>query len=336
MYMLQLFDRADTVNPIDARLLREGMLRIGRDSTADWPIADPDCELSRAHCELALVAGGLNVRALGANGVFDDVSGARFPDAVDVVVALPATLRFGRFHLKAAPAPHGDGDRDVARTMVLTPPVGSADVPDDWTDTTIAAAGAGGSLLEAFCDGAEIDASLLASEDPAEIMRRAGAVYRQMVLGVGDLMSERDRARSRYDLGRTTIGGAGNNPFKWAPTQRLAIDLLLARSESFLVGAVALKASFRDIKRHLIASFAGLHGSLREAIATFDPATLDAAAARRASFLKGRAAAHVEEATARHADLARQIDGGESGSLDRAFVAAYDRAEAEIGRESRA
>lgn len=70
--------------------------------------------------------------------------------------------------------------------------------------------------------------------------------------------------------------------------QRLAIDLLLARSESFLVGAApALKASFRDIKRHLIASFAGLHGQLVMAIATFDPATLDAAAARRASFLKG-------------------------------------------------
>lgn len=336
MYMLQLFDRADTVNPIDARLLRDGVLRIGRDTAADWPIADPDCELSRAHCELALVDGGLSVRALGANGVFDDGNGARFPDAVDVIVPLPATLRFGRFQLKAAPAPHGDADGDVSRTMVLTPPVGSIDVPDHYTDEPIAVTGAGGSLLEAFCEGAEIDASLLAGEDPAEIMRRAGAVYRQMVLGVGDLMNERNRARSRYDLGRTTIGGAGNNPFKWAPTQRLAIDLLLARSESFLMGAVALKASFRDIKRHLIASFAGLHGSLREAIATFDPASLDAGAAQRTSLLKSRATAHVEEASARHADLCRQIDTGAGGSLDRAFVAAYDRAEAEIAREGRA
>lgn len=65
--------------------------------------------------------------------------------------------------------------------MVLTPPVGSADVPDDWTDTTIAAAGAGGSLLR-HSAMAPRSTRRSASEDPAEIMRRAGAVYRQMVL----------------------------------------------------------------------------------------------------------------------------------------------------------
>ena len=155
-----------------------------------------------------------------------------------------------------------------ARTMVLTPPLGtSTAVPDDWSDASARRCPtANGSLLEAFCEGAGLDASLLSSEEPAEIMRRAGAVYRQMVLGIGDLMAERDRARGQYKLSRTTIGGANNNPFKWAPTQRLAIDLLLAGSGSFLSGPAALQASFRDIKRHLIATFAGLHGSLRAAI----------------------------------------------------------------------
>ena len=39
MYMLQLFDSSDEIHPVDARLLREGVLRIGRDNSADWSIA---------------------------------------------------------------------------------------------------------------------------------------------------------------------------------------------------------------------------------------------------------------------------------------------------------
>ncbi|MBS0480112.1 MAG: FHA domain-containing protein, partial [Proteobacteria bacterium] len=155
MFMLQLFDSADEVQPIDARLIREGLMRIGRDSAADWSIADPDCELSRAHCELSVADGELTLRALGANGVFDDKTGERFPDAVEVAMPIPSTLRFGRFRLKASLAPHGDEPVDAARTMVMTPPLGSSTaVPDDWSDGSVVVPSVNGSLLEAFCEGA--------------------------------------------------------------------------------------------------------------------------------------------------------------------------------------
>ena len=329
MYMLQLFDAADEVQPIDARLLREGAMRIGRDAGADWPIADPDCELSRAHCELAAGGDTLLLRSLGANGVYDDRTGTRYPDGTEVAVPPPATLRFGRFRLRVTRAPHGDEAVDAARTMVMTPPLGaSVAVPADWSDAgDLPPLGGSGSLLEAFCEGAGLDASLLSSEEPEEIMRRAGAVYRQMVLGVGDLMAERDRARAQYNLSRTTIGGAHNNPFKWAPTQRLAIDLLLAGSGSFLSGPAALQVSFRDVKRHLIATFAGLHGSLRAAISRFEPARLDDAVTARMSLLKNRAGVLLDEVASRHADLLGQLEGGGGDTLERAFVAAYDAAE---------
>ena len=139
MYMLQLFDTANELQPIDARLIRDGLMRIGRDSAADWSIADPDCELSRAHCELAVADGALTLRALGANGVFDDATG----DALSrrgrgARCRSRSTLRFGRFRLKASHAPHGDEPVDAARTMVLTPPLGtSTAVPDDWSDASV-------------------------------------------------------------------------------------------------------------------------------------------------------------------------------------------------------
>jgi predicted component of type VI protein secretion system len=327
MYMLQLFDVDDEIQPIDARLLRDGQIRIGRDSQCDWPIADPDRLLSREHCELAATLDGIMVRAMGTNGVFDDATGERLPDLVDVSLALPATLRLGRFRIRASRAALDDEERDTARTMVLTPPLGSSSaIPTDWTDAEPIAPAHGESLLEHFCQGAGIDASLLSGEDPAVVMERAGAIYRQMVLSVADLMMERDRARGRYNLARTTIGGSGNNPFKWAPSQRLAADLLVSRVGGFLSGPEAIAHSMQDIKRHLIASFAGFQASLRTAVDSFAPDALDRTAGTKTSLLKSRHAVQAEEVAVRHKDLSEQL-GGREGSLDRAFVQAYAASE---------
>jgi predicted component of type VI protein secretion system len=333
MYMLQLFARGDEIHPVDARLLREGVLRVGRDKSADWSIPDPDCALSRTHCEFFVGVEGLTLRPLGANGVFNAATGERLADQTEIMVSLPFAIRLGDFRIVASEAPHGDLGGQETRTMVLTPPLGdSIDVPSDWTDTALATRSGGptvttGSLLDAFCEGAGLDASLLAREDPVEIMRRVGGVYRQMVLGVGDLMSERDHARSHYQMTRTTIGSADNNPFKWAPTQRLAIDLILGGSHGFLSGPAALQSSFRDIKRHLVATFAGLRGSLQQAIACFDPDSIDGETPGRSLF-QNRAAAQLKELEKRHADLLEEIKGKKSGVLDRAFVQAYNVADA--------
>lgn len=332
MYMLQLFNRDDAVRPLDVRLLDSGTLAIGRDPAADWPIVDPDCALSRAHCELHAGPDGLAITVLGANGVCDAATGARLPTGERTAIALPAALTLGRFRIVATLAPHAAaGTVDAESTMILTPPLGhSIDVPSDWADAGTLAPRCDGTLLEAFCEGAGLDPSLLSAEEPEVIMHRAGALYRQMVLGIGDLMAERDKARASFRMTRTTIAGEGNNPFKWGPSQRLAIDLLLAESTGFLSGPGALKASFRDLKRHLVATFAGFHASLRAAIDSFGPAQLDEAAAGRAAFFKGRAAVQAEEVCARHSDLSDQLASGRPGSLERAFVAAYVQAEADV------
>ncbi len=330
MYMLRLFDESDPVHPIDARLLRDGVLRIGRDPTADWPIPDTGREISRQHCEFHADEGRLRLRCVGTNGVYDGNTGLRLPDDTDILLDLPSTLRLGRFRLVAAPAPNEQfAPGAETRTMILAQPLGnSTEVPGEWADAQAPSSSSvfeEGSLLEAFCQGAGLDASKLSGEDPIEIMRRAGAVYRQMVLGIGDLMAERDRARGRFNLTQTTIGDSGNNPFKWAPTQRLAIDLLLTGTKGFLSGPAALKASFTDIKRHLVATFAGLQASLRVAIDSFEPEEIDAAVRGRTSLLKSRAALQWQEAAKRHADLRRQLDEDIGGTLEDAFVRAYGK-----------
>jgi predicted component of type VI protein secretion system len=327
MYKLQLFDLADATQPIDARLFAEGSMTIGRDPRANWSIDDAQFALSRWHCELFARPEGLSLCAMGANGVFFDESDVRLADGTETLLPLPCSLRLGGFRLQASLVPSGGQEINPGMTLVLAPPIARPDVPTDWADATTAPEFGCGSLLEAFCQGAGLDSSLLSSEEPEEIMRRAGAIYRQMVLGVGDLMAERNRARGHYEMNRTTIGGKGNNPFKWAPTQRLALDLLLSGPSSFLSGPAAVQSSFRDIKRHLIASFAGLKGSLRAAVDSFSPAAIDRVVPTKGSFLKNRAGAQMAEIRRRHDNLLAQIEQGQSGSLDRAFVSAYDAAE---------
>lgn len=323
MYLLQLFDIDNAAQPLDARMLRDGTISIGRDTTCDWVITDPERALSREHCELAATLDGLIVRAIGPNGVFDDSSGDRLPDLVDTAIQVPSSLRMGRFRIHASLAAPDDDSLDTGKTMVLTPPLGtSSQVPTDWTDAQPLPQTSGESLLDAFCRGAGLDASMLSGEHPQEVMERAGATYRQMVIGIADLMMERDSARSRYDLGRTTVGGAGNNPFKWAPSQRLAIDLLLASDRGFLSGPEAITNSLEAIKQHLIASFAGFQAALHSAVESFSGSALDEAITDKASLLKSRSALQMKQVEARHADLVEQL-GGAAGSLDRAFAQAY-------------
>ncbi len=328
MYIFKLFEKDQLHQPIDARFLQEGTLTIGRDPQADWVINDPVCEISRSHCAFSVESGALVLRCFGANGVFDGESEERLPSDSAIEVTLPQTIGFGPYMLIADHAVQTRATMEEGKTLILSPPLGtSIAVPTDWSDDAGEKGDSrGGSLLEAFCEGAGINASAFSSEDPEEIMQRAGAVYRQMVLGIGDLMAERERVRGRYQLARTTIGGADNNPFKWAPTQRLAIDLLLLEDRGFLSGPSALKASFRDIKKHLIATFEGLRAALRLSVETFDPATIEAASGERQSLLKGKAAASWDIACERQAALMAQIEDGEDGPLNGAFVKAYDAA----------
>lgn len=327
MFLLKLFHETDPVQPIDAHMIGEGTTVVGRDPSAEWVICDPECEVSRRHCEFVVEGGSLFLRATGTNGVFRGDGDERLPDGEMVPTALGDSFSFGKFRITVDRAPFHEKDGESgARTMVMAPPFGdSPDVPSDWADGAAEAVqDSDGSLLEAFCQGAGLDSSAFSAEEPADIMRRAGAIYRQMVLGLGDLMSERSSVKTRYRMDRTTIGAEDNNPFKWAPTQRLAIDLLLRREGGFLSGPAAIKASFEDVKRHLLCTFAGFRASLRALLDRAGPESIERRAQGQGGLLKSRAAACWEEYRRLHAELDDALDQDLDGPVNQAFIAAYE------------
>ena len=309
-------------------MLRDGITVVGRDPVADWSIADADCEISRHHLEFAYRDGKLVLRPLGANGVFLEGGAGRLPDGEEVPLALGDAITFGKYRLvvDSIPFPARSG-ASFDRTMVFAAPFGERrDVPTEWLDAEEPSPiNHHESLLEAFCEGAKLDVSALSAEEPIEIMRRAGAIYRQMVLGLGDLVSERSIAKADLHMDRTTIDARDNNPFKWAPTRRLAMDLLLGQEAGFLSGPAAIKASFEDLKQHMLGTLSGFGAAMRAAVELVSPEAIQQRLGGQSLFLKSRAALAWAEYEKVHADLRTQVLESGGGPVNDAFVTAYEQ-----------
>jgi predicted component of type VI protein secretion system len=330
MFLLRLFHRADPDQPVAAHMLGEGTTCIGRDPASDWAIPDPKCEISRRHLQLVCENGALALRPLGSNGVFHGETGERLPDNVDVPVGLGDVVDFGQYRMVIDSVPFATrSGASFERTMVFAAPFGrNREIGSDWADGEEPRSHAydEGSLLEAFCEGARLDVSALSGEESAEIMRRAGEIYRQMVLGLGDLVGQRSSAKADLSMDRTTIGAEDNNPFKWAPGRRLAIDLLLGQEAGFLHGPEAIKASFEDVKTHMLGTLAGFEAAMRAVLDLASPVSITGRIEGQSAFLKSRPALCWAEYERAHAQLLAELEQRRDGPVNKAFTAAYKRA----------
>jgi predicted component of type VI protein secretion system len=138
-------------------------------------------------------------------------------------------------------------------------------------------------------------------------------------------MDERTSVKVDYQMDRTAIRPAGNNPFRWASANRLAIDLLREREDGFLSGQEATRAAFGDVKKHLICVFAGAQAALNAALEALSPKTIEAKTPARASLMKGRGNAVWAQYVTEHAACRQGVDDAAEGFAARAFRSAYGR-----------
>lgn len=325
MYMLRLFHQSEPFHQIQARELFEGELSVGRDDSAGWPIADPTRTLSRRHCSFAVEDGHLTLRDASANGVFVGAERRRLPQNKATPVEPGETIRLGEYIIVVE-------DPDAAQALpesrallgAIEPEAG--EIPVNWASAPAEKpVVADGSLLEAFCAGARLDASAFSGEDPTQVMRRLGAAYQQMVLGLGSLMNERTLAKTEYHLERTTVRAEGNNPFRWAPAERVAVDLLRPREDGFLSGSAAVQASFNDLRGHLMCTAAGARAAVIATMEALDPTPIEDELRSQAFMLKNRAAAAWSRYVETYDDLYVQARDNPESPANRAFREAYER-----------
>ncbi len=323
MFICRLFHRDHPFEQIEARLISAGKLTLGRDPAADWPLGDSDSALSRVHCTLSVEDGRLYVCDSSTNGTYLD-DGSRLEPGAQVALAPQQSIYLGSLSLLVEPA-RDEAVADGARTTLHAPlSTNPGPIPVDWAEPADERkANHNASLLEAFCEGARLDASALSSEDPADLMRRVGAVYQQAVLGLAALMADRARMKAAYQVSGTTISAMDNNPFKWTDSRQLAQELLCGHSAGFLPAASAVHASFEDLSQHLTAVGAAANAAVEFTMRTLAPEAIEADAKAQASLMRSRTAACWHVFTQRHADLASQ---DQQGALQRAFGEAYNGA----------
>ncbi len=319
MLTLRLFHQSDPFREIDARLVPEGDLSIGRDPGAAWTIDDRDCELSRLHCALRLDQGRLTLRDTSTNGVFLGEENERLAPGAKVTLRHGESFRLGRYLVFVDDAATADRP-SLAESTPFEMPEPPTPVASPRRHKT---PGSVGALLDAFCAGARIDPSTLTGEDPLALARRIGAIYHQTVRGLSTLMRERAATRSDHEMERTTVGAADNNPFKWAPSQRLAIDLLRPRDDVFLSGPEALAASFADLHSHLQCVEAAASAAFEATLAALAPERIDAALDGQSFVLRNRASEAWRHYQSVHADFAARSRAAEGGVAGEAFRAAY-------------
>lgn len=325
MYVCRLFHTERPFEQLEARLLAEGSLSIGRDPSADWVVSDPSGLLSRLHCILSIEEGRLILRDRSTNGVV--VNGAdRAPRDVAVPLEDQDSLQLGALTIQIERMQAAACDPE--RTYVLAPGWARATPAEaTWLDPAPPAVveHRDASLMEAFCEGAGLDASALSSEDPAELMRRIGAVYQQAVLGLAALMTDRAELKRARALEHTTISAQNNNLFKWSASRRLAEQLLCGADPAFLSGAPAVRACFEDLSLHMAGLVAGAEAAAAAAIEVFDPASIEAELKSGSGLLRGRGARLGDVLAARRDRLTGGENGTQRSATEIAFASAYDR-----------
>jgi len=342
MVTLRLFHSANPFQAITTRVVADGEIAIGRDPAADWHIEDAACELSRRHCAIHVSDEGVRVRDFSANGVFVGAARRRIAKDFYVPVEFDEPIHLGQYMIVVDPStPANDTDGDVApidapfHSPILHEPevsVSSYSVRSAWTDTQPAPAPSAerqrlpdAALLEAFCEGAGIDPSAFAAEVPADVLRRAGEAYRQAVIGLCDLMGERTSVKSAYRMDRTTVGATGNNPFKWADAHRVGIDLLRAGNSSFLAGAVAMRESFEDLKKHLLCLVAGSRAAVAATLEEVGPERIEEGLKGQSMLFQTKVDAAWRDFQKRHAQVSADARENADSAINRAFKAGYER-----------
>jgi predicted component of type VI protein secretion system len=310
-YKLTLFDHANPAHELGVRTVQQPLTVVGRDPSADWVLEDEGFYISRSHLQFRVIAGLLFVRPLGLNGVFIGTPPQRLPDDVDVLVEGGHSLSFGRYRLDVSA-------QDNLAEVVATP-ARKASSPSKSES------------FDAFCEGAQLDPCHFVAEDPVRLMKEAGAIYRQIVVGLGGLLRARSEVREQMASERTAISHRDNNLIKWAPAQRLLIDLLINKEEGFIGGAAAIKASLRDLESHLISVMAGHQSALRAILDHLRPPKSGVRSAKR--FFNSDAASALEQVEQAQAELLRELEEQTDGLIRHSFAQGYERASQGSGRK---
>jgi FHA domain-containing protein len=183
-------------------------------------------------------------------------------------------------------------------------------------------------LWTAFCEGASVSIDPPQGINP-ELMRVIGGLLRTAVAGTLQLMTVRATAKHELRAEVTVIRSRDNNPLKFSPDARAALEQLLQPPlRGFLAGPDAMNDAMHDLVGHAIGTMAGTRAALEGVLDRFTPEQLESKLAGRSmldSLLTNRKA-KLWELYLQHFEAIRNEAQDDFHSLfGRAFLAAYEQ-----------
>jgi FHA domain-containing protein len=132
-------------------------------------------------------------------------------------------------------------------------------------------------LWAAFREGAGLPASgTHAQATSPDTFRQAGALLREAVDGIVQLMKLRADAKHELRAAVTTIQTHANNPLKFSPDAVAALEQLLAPPlRGFMPAAQAMRDATADLTGHSVGTLAGTQAALQHLLLRFEPTQLE-------------------------------------------------------------
>ena len=144
-------------------------------------------------------------------------------------------------------------------------------------------------LLAALLRGAGVPDLAVPGGLTPDLMRDVGAIMRETMRGVLDLLAARAHAKREVRADATVIVANDNNPLKFSPDLDAAVaHLLMPRGQGFMSPQRSLVDARESLRTHQEGFVAGMQAALAAVLARFDPAKLEARllqSAGSASFL---------------------------------------------------
>ncbi|MBI3155717.1 MAG: type VI secretion system-associated FHA domain protein TagH, partial [Burkholderiales bacterium] len=174
-----------------------------------------------------------------------------------------------------------------------------------------------------------------------EAFERVGRILRAAVDGTLQLVAVRASTKHELRAAVTVIRPRDNNPLKFAPDARAALEQLLQpAARGFLDGPEAMDDAMRDLVGHSIGTVAGMRAAIAGMLDRFAPEALQAKMVAPTVFdslLPMNRKARLWELYLQHYGAIREEAEDDFHTLfGKAFLAAYEQQVERLAREARA
>ena len=168
----------------------------------------------------------------------------------------------------------------------------------------------------------------LSKKKVAEISQIAGAIIRESMVGMMQVLSSRNSIKNEFRMNVTTIQPIENNPLKFSANLDDALEnMFLKEGNAYMHPLDAMREGFDGIGEHQLAILAGIRAAFKSVIQKFDPAILEHRFEKfqKGNFIPGMSKMRNWELySTYYQDLVSDLDSSFQNLFGHEFVNAYE------------